>query len=320
MSAFTPTISNLEPPDRPDNLSSAVLHSLSRPIYGRIAWGPLKSFILGGITFGILPLIRWPKAFSRFVIAEQQQFWHLLEWLNIRTGDQDAAKLRDSIQDTGATATIWIVPTILLVILAFNFLPWLGLPGFDVRHLFDTTYGVSFWPGDPFPSRHFFHHSSAWSHLFKIWTLCLCLGYFSHWLHVRQHASNVNQFLSRLNLILARQHLPPVPLYGIGIGLRPVWLVAGFIGLGCGAIWAIPAALAGAVHQRYCRRTSTRIRGELALRVSAALNRQRPPINVPIPNGFRIVCRNQLCGKPLAPGAAFCSRCGTRVPSPDAVA
>ena len=56
------------------------------------------------------------------------------------------------------------------------------------------------------------------------------------------------------------------------------------------------------------------------MRVSALLNHQRPAIDVPIPNGFRVVCRNQLCGKPLPGGAAFCSRCGTRVPSWDAVA
>ena len=98
MSAFTPTHTNLEPPDRPDNLSAAVLHSLSRPIYGRITWGPLESFFLGGITFGIFPLISWPKAFGRFVVAEQQQFWHLLEWLRIRTGDEEAARLRDSVR------------------------------------------------------------------------------------------------------------------------------------------------------------------------------------------------------------------------------
>jgi len=320
MSAFTPTISNLEPRDRPDNLSSAVLNSLSRPIYGRVAWGPLKSFVLGGISFGILPIICWPKAFSRFVVAEQQQFWHLAEWLHIRTGDEDAAKLRDSVQYTGTTPTLWIVPTILMAILVANFLPRISAPGFNLDWIFGATYGAACWPGYPISSRYFIHHSILWPHLFKIWTLCLSLAYVSHWLHVRQHASNVNQFLRRVNLILSRQHLPPVPMYGLGIGLRPVWVVAGLIGVGCGAVWAIPAALAGAIHQRYCRRTSTRIRADLAMRVSAALHRQRPPLDVPIPHGFRIVCRNQLCLKTLTGGTAFCPRCGTRVPNVDAVA
>src|SRR5579872_5212603 len=115
MSAFTPTQTTLDPPVRPDNLSAAVLHSLSRPIYGRVAWGPLRSFLLGAISFGIIPLIAWPRQFGRFVVAEQQQFWHLVEWLRIRTGDEEAARLRDSVRNTGAIPTLWIVPTILLV-------------------------------------------------------------------------------------------------------------------------------------------------------------------------------------------------------------
>jgi hypothetical protein len=157
-------------------------------------------------------------------------------------------------------------------------------------------------------------------HLFKIWTLCLSAAYFSHWIHVRQHVYSVNQLLRQLNLILARQHLPPVPSFGVGIGIRPFWLIAGFIGLTHGAAWAIPAAFAGAIHQRYVRRTSTRIRGELAMRVNASLNRQRPPIDVPMPHGFRVVCRNPLCSKTLSGGSSYCPRCGTRVPAVDAVA
>jgi hypothetical protein len=314
MSVFTPTFSNLEPRDSPDNLSSAVLHSLSRPIYGRVAWGPLKSFILGGISFGILPIICWPRAFARFVAVEQQQFWHLLEWLHIRTGDPEAAKLRDSLRNTGVVPTMSIVPTILLIILAVNFLPRIGMHhGFDLNSILPVTYGFAPWAGQ----RIYFGY---WPHLFKVWTLCLCVAYLFHWFHVRSYISNVNQMLRRLNPILIRQQLPPVPMYEVGIGLRPGWWIAGLVGLACGAVWAIPAAIAGGVHQRYCRRVSTRIRGELALRVNAALNRQRPPINVPIPNGFRVVCTNQLCLKPLAGGATFCSRCGTRVPMAGAVA
>ena len=274
--------------------------------------GACQEFRPGAISFGILPLISWPKAFVRFVVTEQQQFWHLAEWLHIRTGDEDAAKLRDSVRDMSPTPTLWIVPTIMLVVLAINFLPLLSPPEFNFSGIVATTYGLGRWPG----RRLFLHHSSAWPHLFKVWTLCLSVGYFSHWLHVRQHVLNINQFLRRLNLILVRQHLPPVPMYGVGTGLRPVWILAGLIGAACGALWAIPAALAGAIQQRYVRRTSTAHPERTALRVNTALIRQRPPIDVPIPHGFRIVCRNKICGKSLPGGAAFCPRCGTRVPAP----
>jgi hypothetical protein len=308
MSAFTPTVSNLEPPDSPDNLSLAVLHSLSRPIYGRVAWGPVKSFFLGAISFGILPLLAWPRAFARFAAAEQQQYWHLLEWLHIRTGDKDAAMLRDHIRTATVPPTISFVPIILVAIVLINF-----LPAFNIDHFFRDTYGLA-----PFFDPRIFN--DAWTHTFKVWTICLSIGYISHWIHVRQYVFGINQTLQRLNIILVRQQLPPVPKYEVGLGLRRAWLIGGLLGLAGGAIWAIPAAAAGGIHERYCRRTSTRIRGELASRVNLALSRQRPPIDVPIPNGFRVTCRNQLCRKPLAPGASFCSRCGTRVPSADSIA
>jgi len=318
MSAFTPTQWTLEPQGRPDNLSAAVLHSLSRPITGRMAWGPLKSFILGGLTFGILPLISWPKRFGKFVVAEQQQLWHFVEWLRIRTGDADAAKLRDSVRDTGAIPTLRIIPLIALIVMAMDFVPMVQVAGLHRTAILHMTYRAEPWLDR---SVHSWNDSPyIWLRFYKTWIVCLSIAYFSHWLHVHQHVSEVNRLLRRLNPILLRQHLPPMAQYGVGVGLRPFWLLAGFIGVAYGAWWAIPAALAGAIHQRYCRRTSNRLRSELALRAGALLQQQRPAIDVPTPHGFRVVCNNRLCGKSLPGSAAFCPRCGSRLPSVDAVA
>ena len=63
MSAFTPTQYTLEPQGRPDNLSAAVLHSLSRPIIGDTSPNLVLSFIFGALSFGIIPLISWPRRF-----------------------------------------------------------------------------------------------------------------------------------------------------------------------------------------------------------------------------------------------------------------
>jgi hypothetical protein len=319
MTAFTPTQVTLDPPSQPDNLSAAVLHSLSRPITGKTSPNLILSFIFGALTFGIVPLISWPRRFTRLAISEEQQFWHLVEWLRIRTGDENAANLRQSVRDTGTIATAWLVPVILLAVLAAYFLPLFSSPGFNIDHLLGVTYLAS-----PWGPHHFAHHyywvASPWLPLFKVWNICLAIAYFSHWLHVRQHAANVNQLIRRLNTILAKQQLPPVALFDVGLGLRPLWLLAGLIGLANGAFWAIPAAFAGAIHQNYARRTSTRIRGELAQRVSMLLQQQRPPINVPLPHGFRTVCRNERCAKVVPPGALFCPRCGSRTPDSNAVA
>lgn len=320
MSAFTPTQWTMQPPGRPDNLSAAVLHSLSRPIVGQIAWGPLKSFILGGLTFGILPLIFWPRRFGKFVVAEQQQLWHLVEWLRVRTGDDEAAKLRDSVRDTGAIATLWVIPIAMLIVVAVNFLPWLEASGVHRAQILGITYHAQPWFDHAYRSGRWAYRPIDWVPLYRIWVVCLSVAYFSHWLHVHQHVSEVNRFLRQLNPILQRQHLPPMAMYGVGIGLRPFWLLAGFGGMAFGAWWAIPAALAGAVQQRYCLRTSNRIRSGLAVRVNSLLMEQRPPINVPIPNGFRVDCGNPLCGKSLPNPATFCPRCGTRLPRADRVA
>ncbi len=190
----------------------------------------------------------------------------------------------------------------------------MNTPGFDLRSL---LFGTDFFNGSvpqPFSIHPWFHHvRSAHMPFYTIWTLCLSVAYASHWLHVQQHAADVHRVVRRMNPIFARQNIPPVGLISAGIGFRPLWMLAALFGLSCGAWWAIPAALAGAVHQRYIERVSTRIRGELAQRVSTLLQEQRPAMNVPTPHGFRVVCKNKLCGKSAPAGAAFCPRCGSRL-------
>jgi hypothetical protein len=320
MSTFTPTQWTFDPPARPDQLSSAVLQSLGRPILGKLAWGPIKSLVLGGLTFGILPLLAWPRKFNRFVVAEQQQLWHLTEWLRVNTGDEQAAKVRDSVRSAGPVPTLWLVPVVMLVILAVNFLPWVGVHEANVDRIFYATYGP--------PARFERLFDGGWLnsphsllHFFGIWTICLSVAFISHWAHVRAHARRINLLIDQLNPIFQRQNLPLVEWRDLGGGFRPLWGVVAIIGVVSGAWWAIPAAFAGCAHYRYIRSTSLRIRNDLAQRVRTLLQRQRPAMDVPTPYRLRSVCRNTLCAKPIPQGAAFCPRCGTRLaPSLDAVA
>jgi hypothetical protein len=315
MSQFTPTQWTLEPNTRPDHLSSAILHSLSRRVLG-LTWGPLKTLVLGGISFGILPLIVWPRKFARFIAFERQQLWHLVEWLRIRTGEDETAALRDSVRSTGAIPTLWIVPVIMFIILGVNFIPWLNTPGFNLHALLFGTYFFDSSTSMPLPFHHWGRYfQPAHMPFYRVWTLCLSIAYASHWLHVQQHVSDVHRVVRRMNLIFARQHVPPVGLIGPGIGFRPLWMLAALFGVVCGAWWAIPAAFAGAVHQRYIERSSTRIRAELAQRVGTMLQQQRPFVDVPTPHGLRVVCSNPLCEKSAPPGATFCPRCGAPIAS-----
>src|SRR3954471_18110984 len=81
--------------DEPNLLAGGVLVSLSRSWGDGGAWGAVRSFIFGGITFGIVPLIVWTKRFRHFIDVEQQLLWHLAEWMRLRTGSAEARQLRD---------------------------------------------------------------------------------------------------------------------------------------------------------------------------------------------------------------------------------
>jgi hypothetical protein len=308
MSSFTPTQWTMQPPDRPDHLAAAVMQSLSR-LPSKRPWRPLKTVILGGLTFGILPLLAWPKKFDQFVVAEQQQFWHLVEWLRIRTGNPEAAELKQSVRNTGARATVWLVPMVLLAWMVMQFVPHFANQWFHLRDLIAVTYGFSHARVVGIaPERYLIARS-----LFRTWTACLAIAYAFHWLHIRQHAQDVAKLLARINALLVRENVAPVEMRGVGIGINPLWLLAGALGVACGAYWAIPAALAGAVQQRYVCRTGPQIRGDLADRVRSLLLSHRPPMDVPVPVRFRLACPNPLCRAAMPDRATFCPRCGTKL-------
>jgi hypothetical protein len=70
--------------------------------------------------------------------------------------------------------------------------------------------------------------------------------------------------------------------------------------------------LAGAVNERYIRRVSRTVRGDMAHRVRALLIAAKPAGDVPMPARLKPTCRNDLCRSIVPAGAAFCPRCGTR--------
>jgi hypothetical protein len=308
MSSFTPTQFTMEPPDRPEHLAAAVMQSLSRQLPKPQPWGPIKTLILGGVSFGMLPLLSWPKCFGAYVVAEQQQFWHLVEWLRIRTGSPQAAELKQSVRNTGARITAWMIPLILLAWIVLVFIPLFVAPSFHIQDLLLATYGHSQWT----------RFSRSWStgpylYFYHTWTLCLCFAYAFHWLHVREHANDVARMVEKINALLARENVERVSTRSPGIGLRPMWLVVGFIGAAFGAWWAIPAAMAGGMQAKYIYRTSPYTRTQLGQRVRQLLLSNRPPINVQVPVQFRLACPNPLCHAILPHAVTYCPRCGMRI-------
>jgi len=65
LSHFETSNLSVDPPPPPDYLAGAVLQGLARPIGYRLTWGVLKSLLLGGVSFGLLPLIAWTRNFQK---------------------------------------------------------------------------------------------------------------------------------------------------------------------------------------------------------------------------------------------------------------
>jgi hypothetical protein len=310
MSSFVPTTWTLDPPDQTDQLAGVVVAALGRPMYGSLMpWGPVRSFFMGALSFGVLPLLYWPKLFGRFCISEQRQFWHLLEWLRVRHGDADAEDLQNSLNTIGPAFTLRLVPMVCLIIIAVSFAGLMMHPSLPSESWLAATYGFKH-----YPTRGWEGKPPAVIHLHAVWTLCLGFAFFAHWLQIREHAGNVNELVRKINRVLLRHEVPAVRAYGAGLGARPLWLAGAIVGMIAGAWWAIPAALAGGLQRQYMLRTSTRIRSELSQRVRTLLLHQRPSIDNPIARPLRVSCLNALCARPVPPGALFCPRCGSRAP------
>lgn len=309
-SPFAPTAFSVEPPHRPDALADGVLASLSRQRWGYRGkpWGVIKTAILSFLTLGLAPLICWTRRLRHLMIVEEQQLWHLAEWLALRTGDRRALVLRDitvkRLRPSALTSIILIGVPILAILW---FLRVAATHTFDI---FDIWSLVWQWPQPPASDFSLDRAGEFWAQ----WTLLLSAGYFFHWLEIRRHAAMLKQYAKAFNEITAAEGITPVTAAGPGLGLRPIWLAAAAVGVWCGALWTIPLALAGAIHARYVRGTSRNVRSGLARRVRAMLLSERPALHVRAPPGPGIVhpCINEKCAAALPVDATFCPRCGSR--------
>jgi hypothetical protein len=307
--SFTPGSPSFDPPDRPDQLAESVLASLSRPRWGYRSrpWGPIKTFILGALTGGLLPLLIWPRRLRNLMIVEQQQLWHLAEWLRLRTGKPEATALRDESAALGPAAAPSFLPLLLAILAVLALLHLTAAFNFNPDHFRRLLYTF------PDPSWRSIRNR-PYTDFWRQWTLLISAGYLIHWLQVRHHARRLRQYVKQFNAITAAEGIGPVWAHRIGIGFHPLWAILAIVGIWRGAFWAVPMALAGVAHARYVRITSRGIRGQLAGRVKTMLMRHRPALNLrPTPNSPPpLPCVNERCRSPLPPGSQFCPRCGTR--------
>ena len=312
-STFAPTNQITDPPNRPEALAEAVLASLSRTDWGyrRRPWGLIKTCILSALTFGVAPLLVWPKRFRHLQLVEEQQMWHLAEWLRLRTGRPEATALQNATPRVGPMAGFPLFP-ILMVVAFVLYFPM--LMHFDLVYWYRMAWGAYLLP-------HHHHHwvlplwQPPFVNFWAIWSLVLCAGYAAHWIGVCQHAGAMANYVQKFNVATAVEGVEPVRPVGVGVGFAPLWMIAALIGLAHGHIWAFPMMLAGVVHWRYVRLAGPRMRSDLALRVRWMLESHRPVMDLrPTPVApAAAVCPNEKCRAPLPGGGTFCPRCGSRL-------
>jgi hypothetical protein len=308
-SDFNPTDRTVDPPNPPDQMAEAVLASLSRGRFGYSGrpWGVVKTFVLSAVSLGILPLLCWPRRMRNFMVWEQQQLWHLAEWLRLRTGRPEAVQLRDQLAADVGPAPIANVMSLALPILAvIAFVHLASVPAFNPRELWLTSWHVHH-------HEIFYRAQYFYTPLIGELSLILSAGYLFYWWHICRHAAAMEAYVDGFNAITAQEGVAPVVASGVGFGFSPLWAFAALVGLSRGAIWAIPLAMAGVVQMRYISFAGRRTRADLAARVREMLARTRPALDVrPTPRTPVSLCINEKCRAPLRPGSTFCTRCGAR--------
>src|SRR5258706_8331187 len=201
-----PNLRSAQEPEGPDYLAGAVLQGLGRPIGEKLSWPLLRTFLLGIVSFGIVPILYLPKLFRQFVILEQQQLWHLAEWLRLHVANPQAVKLRRDADNIHFRPDLRLLSTLCVAFVAVIFFTQIR----DYHRvlqigLLDTTftYHVNNW-----------HRSAARAllarRLFMTWTLGIGAAYFFHWIQVQIHAASVRNFIRRFNAIATAEGLTPL--------------------------------------------------------------------------------------------------------------
>lgn len=270
MPPFHPTSFSTDPPPHPDIKAEAVVRSLGRHLIRRHPWGPIKTLILGGISFGIWPAINWARNFHSFIVAEQRQLWHLACWLHERKSDPEL-DLRPLVHDPRRGGIL--VQTLVLLLITVCAVISIA-HATNAREIFHATYGYEG------------RRNGALAYL--AWISLLALVYILQACNVYWRYANLRAFVDRFNLHMQRENLSPVTVPAL-TGRRVIlWLLAVLVGLLFSAMWIIPAAIAGSLQATYMFTVSRLTRRQLAVRVYDLLVRAHPDKHFSKPLGAKV--------------------------------
>ncbi len=295
MPYFNPTIRITGGEDEPDLLAGGVLNGLTRPFYHPLSHKLVPSFLMALVTMGLLPLALMVRWLRDFIAQQEQQFWHLAEWLRLQSGDPDAQELEQAAQRLHHHAGLALLTRLFMLAAVVAAAMHFSTRPFDLRSLYRFAYQM--------PA----------STEAIVYALALSAAGVCHWAHLAWHQQNVERYVRLFSHIAARNGLAEVPLPATELGLRPMWIIAGIILASGGALWGIPVMLAAGAHRRYIKGASVQTRAILAERLRALLRQRRPAMRLPQPITVIRTCVRPNCRAPLPTPASYCPRCGTRV-------
>lgn len=313
---MTSPISALRTTRSPDNMAGAVLQSLSRVAKPGTTPGLLRCWFSGFFTLGLLPMITWPRRMSQLIRYDRDQLWHLTEWLRLRQGNQNMQDLDDAVESIRPPVWLWGIGwawvTINFLMIFSAVQPFMGnLPEWLVEFwrsagfMSDTRYRLNYGLIPP------------WNlNLGECWMLMVFPFFILHWIGVQRHAAAIRRYLSAFNRVSMLHGFSPIDVPGVGLGLRPLWVIGGLVLVFMGGFWGLPLMLAGALQRTYSIPVARLNRTLLADRVRGMLGQMRPEMAQGKPVWIGERCPNTLCGARLAAAAQYCPRCGQRIAGP----
>jgi len=260
-------------------------------------WGPISSLFLSLCSFGLLPLLVWPRRWNQVIEIEREQMISLAGYWRRRASVQQAQLLDRQVERLRPQSILSVVPVLILVFVGIMFVSFFN-DGRSMQNVVDLTFGYP---------RYYWAWSTNDVSMHKVWVASLLVGYICHWMAVRSHVSGMDSVARTIGSITGSR--------GVGrsaysaSGLNPMWIIVAIVLCGANAWWSIPLVMAGAKQRAYVRQTSPRLRQMLAEQLRDPGQGQGATVAT-VRTGF---CRTPLCGTPVRPQAKYCPRCGAAV-------
>lgn len=236
--------------------------------------GPWRTFLAALFTFGLWPLLRWPRMWRQFIEVDRPRQISRAAAAKIGADDKQRRRIDRAVSHMTLVPILNAAPMVTLVLAVLLILTISGSE-FAWSEIWELAYHPEHLVQWPISQQMLAFHST--------WLTLLCVGYGCHWFVVRRYVFAVKD----LDRAIGQRTLPR-PSSG-GPGAR--WVISAIPLCALGAWWAIPMVLAGSTQRRY----ST---------VMAPAVFERPSV-------VRF-CRTTGCGARLIESARYCPRCGTQ--------